>query len=158
VRVSLSSHISLLNEWQSLSKRTQFLRYNHEHHGCKGTSFVFGSRIGSEHRCIEYRQWRAEQRRCVTTNSIGTRKSLLERHALNRSYRFIIWYIASKLTVSTMSQERMNYNHNHNHNSQLVILSERIELNIASSLFWTSERVRINWQRISQVKDFQREC
>jgi len=39
VRVSLSSHISLLNEWQSLSKRTQSLRYNHEHHGCKGNVF-----------------------------------------------------------------------------------------------------------------------
>ena len=31
----------------------------------KETSFVFGSRIGPRHRCIEYRQWRAEQRRCV---------------------------------------------------------------------------------------------
>ncbi len=31
----------------------------------KKTSFVFESRIESRHRCIEYRQWRAEQRRCV---------------------------------------------------------------------------------------------
>ncbi len=31
----------------------------------KKTSFVFESRIEPKHRCIEYRQWRAEQRRCV---------------------------------------------------------------------------------------------
>jgi hypothetical protein len=33
----------------------------------KKTSFVFESRIESKqpHRCIEYRQWRAEQRRCI---------------------------------------------------------------------------------------------
>ncbi len=90
MHISLSSHISRLNEWQSLSKRTQFLRYNHEHHECKETSFVFESRIESKHRCIEYHQWRAEQRRCVTTNSTDTHKSLFKRHALNRSYKFII--------------------------------------------------------------------
>ncbi len=31
----------------------------------KKTSFVFESRIEPKHRCIKYRQWRAEQRRCV---------------------------------------------------------------------------------------------
>ncbi len=31
----------------------------------KKTSFIFESRIESGHRCIEYHQWRAEQRRCV---------------------------------------------------------------------------------------------
>ena len=31
----------------------------------KKTSFVFESRIESRHRCIKYRQWRAEQRRCI---------------------------------------------------------------------------------------------
>ena len=31
----------------------------------KKTSFVFESRIESKHRCIKYRQWRAEQRWCV---------------------------------------------------------------------------------------------
>ena len=40
VCISLSSHISLLNEWQSLSKRTQlYIRYNHEHHECKENVF-----------------------------------------------------------------------------------------------------------------------
>jgi len=39
VRASLPSHISLLDEWHSSSRRTQFLRYNHEHHGCKGNVF-----------------------------------------------------------------------------------------------------------------------
>jgi len=74
----------------------------------KESSFVFATEDRKpEHRCIEYRQWRAEQRRCVTTNSTGTRKSLLERHALNRSYRFIIWYIASKLTVSAARSRRV---------------------------------------------------
>ncbi len=68
----------------------------------KKLSFVFViENRKSKHRCIEYCLWRAEQERCVTTNSTDTRKSLLERHALNRSYRFIIWYIVSKLTVST---------------------------------------------------------
>ncbi len=90
MHISLSSYISLLNEWQLLSKRTQFLRYNHEHHKCKETSFIFESKIKSEYHCIEYHQWRAEQRWCITTNSTDTCKSLLKRHALNRSYRFII--------------------------------------------------------------------
>jgi hypothetical protein len=68
----------------------------------KKSSFVFAiENRKSKHHCIKYHQWRAEQERCVTTNSTDTRKSLLERHALNRSYRFIIWYIVSKLTVST---------------------------------------------------------
>ncbi len=31
----------------------------------KKTSFIFESRIKSKHRCTEYHQWRAEQRRCV---------------------------------------------------------------------------------------------
>ena len=31
----------------------------------KKTSFVFESKIESRHRCIEYHQWRAEQRRCI---------------------------------------------------------------------------------------------
>ena len=58
----------------------------------KKSSFVFAIEDRKpKHRCIEYRQWRAEQERCVTTNSTDTRKSLLERHALNRSYRFITW-------------------------------------------------------------------
>ncbi len=75
--ISLSSHISLLNERQSLSKRTQFLRYNHKHHECKETFFVFESRIELKHRCIKYHQWRAKQRWCITTNSTDTHKSRL---------------------------------------------------------------------------------
>jgi len=39
VRDSLPPHISLLNEWQSLSREHSFVRYNHEHHGCKGNVF-----------------------------------------------------------------------------------------------------------------------
>ena len=35
MRASLSSHIFLLNKWQSLSRGTQFRHYNHEHHECK---------------------------------------------------------------------------------------------------------------------------
>ncbi len=31
----------------------------------KKTSFIFELRIKSRHRCIEYHQWRAKQRRCV---------------------------------------------------------------------------------------------
>ncbi len=57
----------------------------------KKSSFIFViENRKSKHRCIKYHQWRAEQRWCVTTNSTDTRKSLLKRHALNRSYRFII--------------------------------------------------------------------
>ncbi len=72
-----------------------------KHHECKETSFIFESWIELKHRCIKYHQWRAEQRWCVTINSTDTHKSLLEHHALNRSYRFIIWYIVSNLTVLT---------------------------------------------------------
>ena len=39
----------------------------------KESSFVFAIEDRkSEHRCIEYHQWRAEQGRCVTTKSTGT--------------------------------------------------------------------------------------
>ena len=67
VRISLSSSISLLNEWQSLSKRTQFSTLqswaSRVQRNC-----LWRSRSKIENRnivCIEYRQWRAEQRRCV---------------------------------------------------------------------------------------------
>ncbi len=53
VHISLSSHISLLNEWQSLSKRTQSLRYNHEHHECKKN--VFRLRIENRIETLLYR-------------------------------------------------------------------------------------------------------
>ncbi len=95
---TLSSHCAHLSfithfsaQWMIIiEQENAVLRYNHKHHECKETSFVFESRIESKHRCIKYHQWRAEQRRCVTTNSIDTCKSLLEHHALNKSYRFII--------------------------------------------------------------------
>ena len=60
----------------------------------KKTFFIFESRIESRHRCIEYHQWRAEQRRCVIIKQhrhFHQEFTLLERHTLNRSYRFITW-------------------------------------------------------------------
>ncbi len=73
-----------------MSKRTQFLCYNHEHHKCKETSFIFELKIKLKHHCIKHHQWRAKQRWCITINSTDIHKSLLEHHMLNRNYRFII--------------------------------------------------------------------
>ncbi len=95
---TLSSHHVYLSfithffaQWMTIiEQENAVLRYNHKHYECKETSFIFKSRIKSKHHCIKYRQWRAEQRRCVTTNSTDICKSLLKHHALNRSYRFII--------------------------------------------------------------------
>ena len=57
-----STHISLLDEWQSSSKEHSF--------GITTTSTTGAKDHGlrdrrPEHRCIEYRQWRAEQERCI---------------------------------------------------------------------------------------------
>ena len=56
------THIFLLDEWQSLSKEHSF--------GITITSITSAENHGlrdrrSKHRCIEYRQWRAEQGRCI---------------------------------------------------------------------------------------------
>ncbi len=106
---SLPSYISLLNKWQSLSKRTQlYVHYNHEHHGCKGNVF----RLRTEDRTgtsfvkdtVTMKSRAKTMRHNQTAQTLSPRVYLLERHALDRSYRFITWYIASKLTVSATSK------------------------------------------------------
>ncbi len=98
VHISLSSHISLFNEWQSLSKRTQSLRYNHEHHECKENVFHLWieNRIETSLYRISSMKSRAKTMRHNQTAQTLI-KSLLERHALNRSYRFITDNIVSNL-------------------------------------------------------------
>ncbi len=62
---SLFHHIFLCsmsdNHW---ARERSFRHYNHKHHECNEIDFAIEDRE-SKHRCIEYRQWRAEQRRCV---------------------------------------------------------------------------------------------
>ncbi len=50
-RVRLSSIIYFSAQWMAIIERENTaIDYNHEHHGCKGNVFVFGPRIGPEHR------------------------------------------------------------------------------------------------------------
>ncbi len=67
MHVSFSSHISWFNEWQSLSKRTQFSTLQSwaswVQRNCLQRSW-----LKIENRnivCIKYHQWRAEQRWCI---------------------------------------------------------------------------------------------
>ena len=86
---SFITHFSA--QWITIiEQENAVLRYNHKHHKCKETFFIFKLKIESKHHCIKYHQWRAEQRWCITINSTDIHKSLLKHHMLNKSYRFII--------------------------------------------------------------------
>ncbi len=64
VCVSLSSYISLLNEWQSLSERTQLSTTTTSITGAKETSSSSNRESDRNIVCKEYYLWRAEQGRC----------------------------------------------------------------------------------------------
>ena len=97
VRVSLSSHIPLLNEWQSLSKRTQSLRYNHEHHECKEIVFRLRDRKSK----IETSLYRISS---VKSRARTMRYNKKHRHSLRVYSSVTRWIEAIDSLFDTLSQ------------------------------------------------------
>jgi hypothetical protein len=89
--IFLSSHISLLNEWQSLSKRTQSLHYNHKHYECKENIFHLWIKNQIETLLYKISLMKSRAKTMHHNQTAQTLiKSLLKHHMLNKSYKFII--------------------------------------------------------------------